>query len=215
MAFHLIDIEHWERREHYRHFIQEVVCGYSLTTYLDITNLSGQRLYPAMLWLLTDTVNCYPEFRTALTDKGLGVYDDMHPAYTIFHREKKTFSGIWTFFSPDYPTFLQAYRSDTAAYAASSHYEPKSGRPANSFDVSMMPWVTFTSFHLQIFNEGKYLLPIFTMGKVFEEGGKRNIPLAIQVHHAVLRWISCWSVFGDLAGKNRPIWQGGGISPAI
>lgn len=57
MAFHLIDIEHWERREHYRHFIQEVVCGYSLTTYLDITNLSGQRLYPSMLWLLTDTVN--------------------------------------------------------------------------------------------------------------------------------------------------------------
>ena len=48
-----------------------------------------------------------------------------------------------------------------------------------------MPWVTFTSFHLQIFNEGKYLLPIFTMGKVFEEGGKRKIPLAIQVHHAV------------------------------
>ena len=29
------------------------------------------------------------------------------------------------------------------------------------------------------------LLPIFTMGKYFERDGKRLLPLAIQVHHAV------------------------------
>ena len=30
-----------------------------------------------------------------------------------------------------------------------------------------------------------YLLPIFTFGKYYEEGGKYYIPLSIQVHHAV------------------------------
>ncbi len=72
------------------HFINEVRCTYSATVNLDITNLKGQRLYPAMIWLLTQTVNLFPEFRTALTDEGLGVYDKMHPAYTIFNRERKT-----------------------------------------------------------------------------------------------------------------------------
>ena len=107
MAFDLIDLEHWERREHYEHFIKEVVCGYSMTVYLDITNLTGYRLYPAMIWLLT------------------------------------------------------------------------------YFDISMIPWVTFSAFNLHVFGDGKYLLPIFTLGKTFEDCGRRILPMAMQVHHAV------------------------------
>lgn len=49
----------------------------------------------------------------------------------------------------------------------------------------MIPWFTFTSFNINVFDDGKYLLPIFTMGKIFDVDGKRMIPLAIQVHHAV------------------------------
>ena len=185
MAFHLIDLENWARREHYQHFIREVVCSYSMTVNLDITALEGFRLYPAMLWLLTDTVNAFPEFRTALTPEGVGVYDTMHPAYTIFNKEKKTFSTVWTAFQKEYGDFLRAYESDTAAYASSTHYIAKPDRPENSFDVSAIPWAPFTSFHLHVAGEGTYLLPIFTIGKAFENGGKRMLPLAIQVHHAV------------------------------
>ena len=78
MAFNLIDLENWERREFYEHFISRVVCTYSAVVNLDITNLKGQKLYPAMIWLLTKTVNDMPEFRTSLTPEGLGIYDDMH-----------------------------------------------------------------------------------------------------------------------------------------
>ena len=39
MPFELIDIESWERKEFYRHFINEVVCTYSVTVNIDITNL--------------------------------------------------------------------------------------------------------------------------------------------------------------------------------
>ena len=51
--------------------------------------------------------------------------------------------------------------------------------------ISMVPWVEFTGFNINVFDEGKFLLPIFTMGKFFERDGKRLLPLAIQVHHAV------------------------------
>lgn len=185
MAFHLIDMEKWERREFYLHFINEVRCTYSATVNLDITNLKGKRLYPAMIWLLTQTVNLIPEFRTALTKEGVGIYDKMHPAYTVFNKDKKTFSGIWTEFDPDYGRFLKAYENDSAKYAASERFAPKPNRPANSFDISMVPWFSFTAFDINVFDEGKYLLPIFTMGKFFDEGNERRLPLAIQVHHAV------------------------------
>lgn len=185
MAFTLIDLETWERREFYEHFMNEVRCTYSVTVHLDITSLKEYRLYPAMIWLLTQTVNQMPEFRTVLTDKGLGIYDQMHPAYTIFNQENKTFSGIWTEFNPDYSKFLKSYEMDTAAFSSSAKFAPKSDRPPNSFDISMVPWFTFTAFDINVFDEGKYLLPIFTMGKFFEASGKRMLPLAIQVHHAV------------------------------
>ena len=185
MEFNLIDMEKWERKEFYLHFINEVRCTYSTTVNLDITNLKGQRLYPAMIWLLTQTVNIFPEFRTALTNEGLGIYDKLHPAYTVFNKDRKNFSGIWTEFDPDYNRFLSAYENDSIKYSCSAKYSPKPNRPANSFDISMVPWFTFTAFDINVFDEGKYLLPIFTMGKFFDEGDKRMLPLAIQVHHAV------------------------------
>lgn len=185
MTFTLIDLENWERKEHYFHFINEVRCSYSVSVNLDITNLNGKRLYPTMIWLLTQTVNLMPEFRTVLTDEGLGYFDEMHPAYTIFNQARKTFSGIWTEYHPIYRTFLKGYESDVAKYSSSVEYDPKPDRPLNSFDVSMVPWFSFTAFDINVFGDGKHLLPIFTMGKYFESDGKRMLPLAIQVHHAV------------------------------
>ena len=185
MALRLIDLESWPRREFYEHFIREVVCTYSAVVNIDITALKGQKLYPAMIWLLTKTVNDMPEFRTVLTPEGPGIYDDMHPMYTVFNRENKNFSGIWSYFSEDYAEFLKRYEADAATYSKSTRYAPKDGTPPNSFNISMVPWLEFTGFNINVFDEGKFLLPVFTMGKFFERDGRRLLPLAIQVHHAV------------------------------
>ena len=40
MDFQRIDLARWERREHYLHYMNAVVCSYSLTTELDVTPLS-------------------------------------------------------------------------------------------------------------------------------------------------------------------------------
>ena len=185
MKFELIDIENWERREFYEHFINEVVCSYSVTVDIDITNLKGRRLYPAMIWLLTKTVNEMPEFRTSLRAEGLGIYDSMHPMYTVFNNENKNFSGIWSYFLEDYNEFLKNYEEDAGKYSRSTRYTPKAGTPENSFNISMLPWTEFRSVNINVYDEGKFLLPIFTMGKFFERDERRFLPLAIQVHHAV------------------------------
>lgn len=185
MAFHKIDLETWPRREYYEHYIHQVVCTYSITVRLDITRLGGHKIYPSMLWLLTQTVNEFAQFRTQLTPEGLGYFDEMHPRYTVFSPEKETFSSIWTLCGADFPAFLARYREDVARYAPSGRFSPKPGQPENCFDVSMLPWMRFEGLNLNIFGEGKYLLPIFTMGQAFVEGEKTLLPLAIQAHHAV------------------------------
>ncbi len=64
MKFEKIDMEKWERKEHYHHFYNKVVCSYSFTVNLDITALKNEKLYPALLWRITKAVNKMPQFRT-------------------------------------------------------------------------------------------------------------------------------------------------------
>lgn len=61
----------------------------------------------------------------------------------------------------------------------------KPNAPENTFPVSMIPWSTFEGFNLNLQKGYDYLIPIFTMGKYYQEDGRIILPLAIQVHHAV------------------------------
>jgi len=49
----------------------------------------------------------------------------------------------------------------------------------------MIPWLTLFGFTLNVAGPGKHLKPLLTVGKYYERDGKRLLPLAIQVHHAV------------------------------
>ena len=60
----------------------------------------------------------------------------------------------------------------------------KPGLPENSFTVSMLPWASFEGFNLNTAGFS-YLIPIFTLGKLTEEGDRTLMPIAVQVHHAV------------------------------
>ncbi len=214
MEYREIDLETWGRREYFEHYTSAVPCTYSMTVKLDITGLrkSGDRLYPAMLYLLTGTVNEFEQFRTAFRPDGrLVVYHRMHPSYTIFHKESKTFSGIWTEYSEDYGEFCRRYAIDTRRYERAEGFAPKPGMPENCFNVSMIPWRSFESFQLNM-PDYKYLLPIFTMGGYSEENSRCLMPLAVQAHHAVCDGYHLCSFLGSLQEKldDWPKYEGSG-----
>jgi len=188
MYYRIIDIDTWERKELYNHYLTDVPCGYSMTVKIDITDIksSGRKLYPAMLHCLAATVNRHSEFRMKLDDRGrLIVFDRMHPGYTVFHKDTETFSNIWTEYREDYEKFYMDYKQDIDLYGNITGFEAKPNTPENVFTVSMIPWESFDSFNLNLPLGNSYLLPIFTIGKYYEENGRFILPLAIQVHHAV------------------------------
>ena len=188
MAFKIIDRENWSRKEYFEYYFSNVPCTYSMTTKLDITKIieSKKKLYPAMLYYLTTIVNRHVEFRIAFNkDNELGVYDEMLPCYTIFHKDTETFSNLWTVYCKDYEEFYKMYENDLRQYGNQKGMFGKPDVPDNCFTVSMIPWVSFEGFNLNLQKGYDYLLPIFTMGKYYEENGRILLPLAIQVHHAV------------------------------
>lgn len=188
MEFIPVDLDTCARKEHFEHYFHQVPCTYSMTTKLDITPLieAKERLYPAMLYRIAKAVNQYQEFRMDLGPDGtLGFYTEMHPCYTIFHRDSETFSNLWTEFTDDYGAFCRAYQQDLEQFGSCKDMMAKPDVPVNTFPVSMVPWESFEGFNLNLQNGYRYLPPIFTMGKYQRDERGVWLPLSIQVNHAV------------------------------
>lgn len=192
MNFQLIDVSKWKRREYFNYYLTDVPCTYSMTQNLDISSLlkvirkEKIKLYPCMIYLLTSVVNKHEEFRTTINENGtLGIFDVMDPLYTVFVKESETFTNIWTKYSPSFSEFNRNYLSDVEKFGETDQFIAQSNVPSNVFTISIIPWVSFTGFNLNLPKSSSYLLPIFTMGKYFEQDNKTLLPISIQVHHAV------------------------------
>lgn len=210
MGFNLIDIDNWARKDYYNHYINNVRCTYSLTANIDITavltalkNLN-KKIYPTQIYMLASIVNRYQEFRMNIDKNGnLGFWDILNPSYTIFNKEKETFSSIWTMYNTSFIKFYEDCISDIVQYSNSTNIAPKPNEPENTFNISSLPWTSFTGFNINVFSDGCYLPPIFTMGKFIEQDNKILMPLAIQVHHSVCdgfhvgRFINALQEFAD------------------
>jgi chloramphenicol O-acetyltransferase type A len=205
MIFNPIDRDSWSRQPYFEHYLNQVRCTYSMTAEMDITQLRaeikrmGMKLYPALIHMIATVVNRHCEFRTCLDSKGrLGVWDRMSPSFTLFHEEDKTFSSIWTPFSEEFQTFYDGYLQKMETYKNAKQLFPDMSEPPNTFPISSIPWVSFTGFNLNVYNEGTYLLPIFTMGKYRWQDSKLRLPLSVQFHHAVCDGYHAGVLFNEL-----------------
>lgn len=188
MFFKEIDIENWRRKEYYKHFSRDVPCTVSLTTKIDITNIKrlNLKVYPALIFALTKTVNELEEFRINKNSNGvLGVYETLYPCYAYLKEGNDQFTNLWSNSIKSYSEFYESYIFDTTKYGDNIKMVGKENIPENSFPISMIPWNSFDGFNLNLKNGYDYYLPIFTFGKFVLEDKKCLIPLAIQVHHAV------------------------------
>ena len=191
MEYQKYGLSHWERKEHFYHFYQDVRCGFSITDNINITNLlsvcksNGLSFYPVILYMASVGINSQRELRTFVDDSGEPCYwDIMHPSFTIFHEDIHTFSNLWTEYDADFSVFYERCKGDMATYQDIHHMDSKKDCPSNNFPVSCIPWRSFSGFHLHLFNESQYLTPIITFGKYQSNGTSINLPISIQVHHA-------------------------------
>ncbi|SKC57141.1 type A chloramphenicol O-acetyltransferase [Krasilnikoviella flava] len=186
-----VDVATWPRRQHFEHYLRASPCTYAMTVELDATAFvdalrrSARKTYVAQVWALATVVNRHDEFRMCLTSEGgPAVWPTVHPAFTVFHPERETFSCVWTPYDADFGTFHDAAAAVLAEHGRSAEFFPQGAPPPNAFDVSSLPWTSFTGFTLNIRDGWSHLAPIFTLGRYVERDGRVLLPLAVQVHHA-------------------------------
>ncbi|HBH7053376.1 TPA: type A chloramphenicol O-acetyltransferase [Morganella morganii] len=191
MNFTRIDLNTWNRREHFDLYRQQIKCGFSLTTKLDITALrtalaeTDYKFYPVMIYLISGVVNQFPEFRMAMKDNALIYWDRTEPVFTVFHKDTETFSVLFCRYCPDISEFMAGYNAVMAEYQHDTALFPQGELPENHLNISSLPWVSFDGFNLNITGKDDYFAPVFTMGKFQQEGDCVLLPVSVQVHHAV------------------------------
>ena len=199
-----IDFDTWSRREMFYYFSKMAPTGYSLTVNVDVTNLrktvkeAGLKFFPAYLWLVTRCLNEQPEFKCAIKDGQVGYFDTLTPLYATMHPETRTISLMWTEYRESFREFHQRYAENQRKYG--DHHGVLSRPelpPENAYTVSCVPWVNFTHFSVQSYENKAYFFPSVEAGQMMEIGGKWSMPLSLTCHHAttdgwhVHRFLEC------------------------
>ncbi|MEU6110285.1 type A chloramphenicol O-acetyltransferase [Streptomyces albidoflavus] len=186
-----IDLGTWPRRQHFDHYRRRVPCTYAMTVEVDVTAFaaalrrSPRKSYLAQVWALATVVNRHEEFRMCLTDSGdPAVWPVVHPAFTVFNPERETFACVWAPYDPDFGTFHDTAAPLLAEHSRATDFFPQGDPPPNTFDVSSLPWASFTGFTLTIRDGWDHLAPIFTLGRYTEREARLLLPLSVQTHHA-------------------------------
>ncbi len=186
-----IDMENWDRKKIYEHYMTDVPCTYSMSVNVNISKLLSQikkeniNFFPVILFCISSIINKHNEFRMQVDEQGnLGFYDYLNPSYALFHAENELFTTVWTEFNTEFTHFYLNYNIDMEKYK-NDRENSKPTTAKNIFNVSCIPWVSFTGFNLNLQKGYDYLAPIFTIGKYFLSENTILLPIAIQVHHAV------------------------------
>lgn len=191
MNFKIIDMEKYERREHFEHYAHKCNCSYSLTANIDVSALvekikgDNLKFYPTFIYIVTKAVNSIKEFRMAVNEKGeLGVYNEVSASYVIFHNDDKTFSSAFTRYNSEFQKFYKDITDDMENYKDTKGYETIKSDP-NNFPVSCLPWINYSGFNLNLPIDGNFYAPIITWGKYENVNGKLLMPITVQINHAV------------------------------
>jgi chloramphenicol O-acetyltransferase type A len=185
---HRIDLAHYPRRGLFEAFRDRDMPCFSLTCNLDIAPLlerlrvTGERFFITMSYVLSVAMNRVPELRHRLIDGELYEFERVDPGWTVLLPDKR-FSFCDAVFHDDFRT----YSADAQRRIAAVRERPDhaTGEKHHMFFITSLPWLSFTAINHPY--DAQYAsIPLLTLGRYFEQRGQMLLPLAIQVHHALV-----------------------------
>ena len=212
-----IDVEHWPRHEAFEHYFSRVPRSYAITVEVDVTEFVAatrayrKRAYSAQIWAISDAVQRHDPFRmTSVASGAPAIWERTHPMFTVLNPERETFSAVWAPYSSDFTEFHDRASELIDRASRATQMFPQHDAPPNTFDISSLPWASFTAFALSIPKSTQHLAPIFTLGRYVERDERVLLPLALQVHHAAADGLHSGRLLADISERfAQPDWLHG------
>lgn len=185
-----IDLETWPRRKHFAAYAALDYPHFGLCADVDIS-----RFYPAVkargisftvavVYALGRAANRLAPFRYRIRDGAVVEHEVVHPSSTILVDDE-----LFSFCTMPYAATFAAFAPGAAAAIASVRAAPVLEDEPGQDDLLFMsgiPWVSFTSMFHPIHLNPADSVPRIAWGKYRQDDARLAMPLAVQVHHALM-----------------------------
>lgn len=185
-----LDIENWNRKEHYNFFKQFTDAYFSVVVELDVSKAyaysktSDFSFFVLYLYACMKALNGIENLRYRIRDDKVIVHDVIHASPTIL-RDDNTFGFSFIHYDEDLQVFNRNFEAEKERILNSSNLFPKEDTDDCIF-CSALPWLQFTGHKEPLFGLVKESVPKIAFGKYSVVGKKRMMPVSIAVNHALV-----------------------------
>lgn len=188
----LLDLENWNRKEHFLFFKQMEEPFFGVTVEIDCTNgyANAKKLNSSFfIYYLHKTlgaINAIEPFRYRIANDQIYVHDTINGSATI-GREDGTFGFSLIEYNSDFRTFEQIALTEIERIQNTTGLFTRTFDEDNVIHFSAIPWVNFTSLSHARSYSFPDSCPKVSFGKMMiSETGKRTMSMSVHVHHALM-----------------------------
>jgi chloramphenicol O-acetyltransferase type A len=184
-----LDLNSWNRKEHFLFFKQMDEPFYGITTTIDCTKAYAKAkvldvsFFSYYLHKTLSAVNAVENFRYRIIEDEVYVFDVIDASATVM-REDTTFGFSYMPFTEDINEFTQIVETEIERMQTTTGVFTRE-YPDNLIHFSALPWINFTSLsHARSFTWPDSC-PKISVGKLTEENGEKSMPISVHVHHGL------------------------------
>ena len=188
----LLDLENWNRKEHFLFFKQMDEPFFGLTVEIDCSKAYSKAKVlgtPFFVYYLHKTlvaVNAIESFRYRIINDSIYIYDTIDVSATIL-REDKTFGFSLIEYSPSFEVFATNTFEEIERIQNTAGLFTREFKEVNVIHFSAVPWVNFTSLSHARSSTFPDSCPKISFGKMTVDGdGKRSMSMSIHAHHGLM-----------------------------
>ena len=185
-----LDLENWNRREHFEFFKKFDEPFYSLNMDIDCTEGYDKvkaRNGSLFIWYLYNAMkasNAIKEFKYRIEGDDVVEYEVVHASPTI-SRVDGTFGFAQVNYHDDFDVFQVAAKQEIDRVRGTKGLFTAPER-IDVIHYSALPWFSFTGLsHPRNYNDGDSI-PKISFGKIYKQDGRRMLPLSLLVHHGLI-----------------------------
>jgi len=185
-----LEIETWNRKQHFEHFKQLVDPYFGVTVAVDVTKvyqIAKEKEIPFFVLYLhacMKAINSIENFKyRIIEDERIIIHDVIHASATIL-RSDNTFGFSFINYSDNLDEFYQNFKNEKERILNSTELFP----PINSDNCvycSALPWLNFTG-HKEPRSSESDSITRLAFGKLIEEENTLKMPVSILENHALI-----------------------------
>jgi len=187
----IVDIDRWNRKEHFEFFSQMASPYFGFTTEVDCTQAydmakrNGYSFFAYYYHKSMVAINTVEELKLRIIDGQVIQFDTVHAGSTI-GRPDGTFGFSFTHFSEDFETFNAGLQEEIKGVHATTGLRLSNERLGKDHvRHTTIPWNSFSAIvHPTDFNTAESV-PKIAFGRFNLKDGRKYLPVSIEAHHGL------------------------------